>query len=151
MRVGRIGRGVAVGLVVLACVVGCAASGNGARAEDDELPEFSAARLGEPGSGSLADDLEEPGSGSLADDALSPRERDAERRSWATEHPEVGPLDDPADDDPFGEKKIEDPAAPPKGAFARAMDTTGKFFVALGSVSVSLFMAVAPMLAMMGA
>jgi hypothetical protein len=31
------------------------------------------------------------------------------------------------------------------------MDTTGKFFVAIGSVSVSLFMALAPMLAMMGA
>ena len=139
MRVGRIGRGVAVGLVVLACVVGCAASGNGARAEDDELPEFSAARLGDAGSGSLADD------------ALSPRERDAARRSWANEQPEIGPLDDPADDDPFAEKKIEDPAAPPKGAFGRAMDTTGKFFVALGSVSVSLFMALAPMLAMMGA
>jgi hypothetical protein len=144
MRVGRIGRGVAVGLLVLAGVVGCAASGNGARAEDEELPEFSAARLGDAGD----DDM---GSGSLADEALSPRERDAARRSWANEQPVIGPLDDPAEDDPFAEKKIEDPAAPPKGAFGRAMDATGKFFVAVGSVSVSLFMAVAPMLAMMGA
>jgi hypothetical protein len=140
MRVGRIGRGLAAGVLVLACVVvGCAASGNGARAEDDDLPEFSAARLGEPGSGSLADD------------ALSPREREAAKGSWATDQPVHKPLDDPAEDDPFAEKEVVDPNAPPKGAFARAMDTTGKFFVAVGSVSVSLFMALAPMLAMMGA
>jgi len=140
MRVGRIGRGVAAGLLVAACVVvGCAASGKGARAEDDELPEFSAARLGDAGSGSLADD------------ALSPREREAAKGSWATEQPTHQPLDDPAEDDPFAEKEVVDPNAPPKGAFARAMDTTGKFFVSVGSVSVSLFMALAPMLAMMGA
>ena len=140
MRVGRIGRGVAAGLLVAACVVvGCAASGTGARAEDDELPEFSAARLGDAGSGSMADD------------DLSPAEREAAKGSWATEHPTRKPLDDPADDDPFAEKEVVDPNAPPKGAFARAMDTTGKFFVAIGSVSVSLFMALAPMLAMMGA
>ena len=164
MRVGRIGRGAAVGLLVLACIVGCAASGKGARAEDEELPEFSAARLGDAGAGNKAsgntgsdetgsDDWgsDDMGSGSLADEALSPRERDAARRSWATEHPEMGPLDDPAEDDPFAEKKVEDPDAPPKGAFARAMDTTGKFFVSIGSVSISLFMALAPMLAMMGA
>ena len=149
----------AVGLLVLACIVGCAASGNGARAEDEELPEFSAARLGDAGSPAKDSDdagfddagFDDADSGSLADEALSPRERDAARRSWATEHPELGPLDDPAEDDPFAEKKFEDPAAPPKGAFGRAMDATGKFFIAVGSVSVSLFMAVAPMLAMMGA
>jgi len=140
MGVGRLGRGVAAGLLVVACVVvGCAASGGGARAEDEDLPEFSAARLGDAGSGSLADD------------ALSPAEREAAKGSWATEHPARAPLDDPADDDPFAEKEVVDPNAPPKGAFARAMDTTGKFFVSIGSVSVSLFMALAPMLAMMGA
>jgi len=140
MRVGRIGRGVAAGLLVAACVVvGCAASGKGARAEDDELPEFSAARLGDAGSGSLADD------------ALSPREREAAKGSWATEQPTHQPLDDPAEDDPFAEKEVVDPNAPPKGAFARAMDTTGKFFVSVGSVSVVAFMALEPMLAMMGA
>src|SRR6185295_5905455 len=69
MRVGRIGRGMAAGVLALACLAGgCAASGHGARTEDDDLPEFSAARLGEPGS--------------LADDALSPAEREAARRSW---------------------------------------------------------------------
>ena len=140
MRVGRIGRGVAAGLLLAACVVvGCAASGKGPQAEDEDLPEFSAARLGDAGSGSMADD------------DLSPAEREAAKGSWATEHPTRKPLDDPADDDPFAEKEVVDPNAPPKGAFARAMDTTGKFFVSIGSVSVSLFMALAPMLAMMGA
>jgi hypothetical protein len=140
MRVGRIGRGAAAGLLVVACVVvGCAASGSGARAEDDDLPEFSAARLGDAGSGSLADD------------DLSPTEREAVKGSWATDQPTRKPLDDPAEDDPFAEKEVEDPNAPPKGAFGRAMDATGKFFVSVGSVSVSLFMALAPMLAMMGA
>jgi len=125
-------------MLALACVAaGCAASGNGARAEDDDLPEFSAARLGE--------------SGSLADDALSPREREAARGSWATEQPVRQPLDDPADDDPFAEKDVQDPNAPPKGAFGRAMDATGRFLVSIGSVAVSLGMALAPMLAMMGA
>jgi hypothetical protein len=140
MCVGRIGRGVAAGLLVLACVVvGCAASGNGARVEDEDLPEFSAGRLGDAGSGSMADD------------ALSPREREAAKGSWATEQPTRKPLDDPAEDDPFAEKEVADPNAPPKGAFGRAMDATGKFLVSIGSVSVSLFMALAPMLAMMGA
>lgn len=140
MRVGRIGRGAAAGLLLVACVVvGCAGSGQAARAEDEDLPEFSAARLGDAGSGSLADE------------ALSPREREAAKGSWATEHPVRAPLDDPTEDDPFAEREIVDPNAPPKGGFARAMDATGKFFVSVGSVSVSLFMALAPMLAMLGA
>jgi hypothetical protein len=140
MRVGRIGRGVAAGMLALACVAaGCAASGNGPRAEDEDLPEFSASRLGDAGSGSLADD------------SLSPGEREAARRSWATEQPVHKQLDDPADDDPFAEKAAPDPNAPPKGAFGRALDATGKFFVSVGSVVVTLGMALAPMLAMMGA
>ena len=138
MRVGRIGRGVAAGVLLFACVAaGCAASGHGARAEDEDLPEFSAARLGEPGS--------------LADDALSPAEREAARRSWATQQPERQPLDDPNDDDPFGENAAANPNDPPKGPVGRALDATGRFFVSVGSVVVSLGMALAPMLAMMGA
>jgi hypothetical protein len=138
MRVGRIGRGVAAGILALACIAaGCAASGRGARAEDEDLPEFSAARLGEPGS--------------LADDALSPSEREAARRSWATEQPIRAPLDDPNEDDPFAETSGPDPTDPPKGPVGRALDATGRFFVSIGSVVVGLGMALAPMLAMMGA
>jgi hypothetical protein len=140
MRVGRIGRGVAAGLLLLACIVaGCAASGNGARAEDDELPEFSAARLGDAGSGSLADD------------ALSPTERDAARRSWANEPPMRNPLDDPSEDDPFAEAAAPTPDEPPKGPFGRAMDATGRFLVSIASVTITLGMAIAPLFAMFGA
>ncbi len=136
MRVGRIGRGVAAGVLLFACVVaGCAASGNGARAEDDELPEFSAARLGEPGS--------------LADDSLSPAEREAARRSWATQQPMREPLDDPSEDDPFAE--APNPDEPPKGPVGRALDATGRFFVSIASVGVALGMAIAPLFAMFGA
>jgi hypothetical protein len=139
MRVGRIGRGVAAGMLVLACVAaGCAASGRAAPAEgEDDLPEFSAARLGEPGS--------------LADDALSPTEREAARRSWATQQPVRERLDDPNDDDPFAEKSVTNPDEPPKGPIGRAMDATGRFFVSIASVAVALGMALAPMLAMLGA
>jgi len=142
MRVGRIGRGIAAGVLLLACVLaGCAASGKGARAEDDELPEFSAARLGEPGSGSLADD------------ELSPAEREAARRSWANDPPMRKPLDDPKDDDPFAEppEVAPLPDEPPKGAFGRAMDATGRFFVSIASVTLTLGMALAPLFAMFGA
>jgi hypothetical protein len=127
--------------VLLACVVaGCAASGNGPSPEDDELPEFSAARLGDAGSGSLADD------------SLSPSEREAARQSWATEHPKMKPLDDPKDDDPFAEPaEAPLPDEPPKGAFARAMDATGRFFVSIASVTVTLGMALAPLFVMFGA
>lgn len=127
----------AVGLLALACVAaGCAASGNGARAADDDMPEFSAARLGEPGS--------------LADDALSPTEREAARRSWATQQPVRERLDDPAEDDPFGEETPATPDEPPKGPFGRALDATGRFLVSIASVGVTLGMALAPMFAMMG-
>ena len=137
MRVGRIGSGVAAG-VLLACVVaGCAASGNGPRAEDDELPEFSAGRLGDAGSASMADD------------SLSPAEREAVRHSWVNEPPMRGPLDDPSEDDPFEEKPKPD--EPPKGPIGRALDATGRFFVSIASVGVALGMALAPMFAMMGA
>ena len=139
MRVGRIGWGVAAGVLALACVAaGCAASGNGARAKDDELPEFSAARLGEAGSGSLADD------------ALSPTEREAARRSWATEQPMRQPLDDPSEDDPFAENVAPGPTDPPKGPVGRALDATGRFFVSIASVTVSLGMAIAPLFLMFG-
>lgn len=144
MRVGRTGRGAAAGVLLLACIAaGCAASGNGTRVEDDEdLPEFSAARLGDSGSGSLADD------------SLSPTEREAARDSWATEHPQMKPLDDPNEDDPFAAPpeapKTEEPG-PPKGPFGRAMDATGRFFVSIASVTVSLGMALAPLLLMFGA
>ena len=141
MRVGRTGHGVAAGVLLLACIVaGCAASGNGARPKDDELPEFSAARLGDAGSGSLADD------------DLSPTEREAARGSWATEHPKLKPLDDPKEDDPFAEKpEAPLPDEPPKGAFGRAMDATGRFFVSVASVTLTLGMALAPLFAMFGA
>jgi hypothetical protein len=141
MRVGRTGHGVAAGVLLLACIVaGCAASGNGAR-PDDELPEFSAARLGDAGSGSLADD------------ALSPTEREAARGSWATEHPKMKPLDDPKEDDPFADppEVAPLPDEPPKGAFGRAMDATGRFFVSIASVTLTLGMALAPLFAMFGA
>jgi hypothetical protein len=137
MRGGRIGCGVAAGVLALACVVaGCATNGHSARPEDDELPEFSAARLGEPGS--------------LADDALSPTEREAARRSWATQQPVHEQLDNPDEDDPFAEKAVANPDEPPKGPFGRAMDATGRFLVSIGSVVVTLGMALAPMFAMMG-
>jgi hypothetical protein len=145
MRVGRFGWGVAAGVLLLVGVLaGCAASGKGARAEDDELPEFSAARLGDAGSGSLADD------------ALSPAERDAARRSWANDPPMREPLDDPKDDDPFAEPEAPKPDEsqadePPKGPIGRALDATGRFFVSLASVGLSLGMAIAPMFAMLGA
>ena len=140
MRVGRIGGGVAAS-VLLACVVaGCAASGNGPHAEDDDLPEFSAGRLGDAGSGSMADD------------SLSPSEREAARRSWATEHPKMKPLDDPKEDDPFADPaEAPLPDEPPKGAFGRAMDATGRFFVSIASVTLTLGMALAPLFAMFGA
>jgi hypothetical protein len=139
MRVGGIGRGVAVGVLALACVAaGCAASGNGPRPEEEELPEFSAARLGEPGSGSLADD------------ELSPSEREAARNSWATAQPAHKPLDDPAEDDPFAEKPPSDPTEPPKGPVGRALDATGRFFISLATVTISLGMAIAPLFAMFG-
>jgi hypothetical protein len=144
MRVGRFGWGVAAGVLLLVGVLaGCAASGKGARPEDDELPEFSAARLDESGS-------------PLADDALSPAERDAARRSWANDPPQRKPLDDPKDDDPFAEPETPKPDEstadePPKGPIGRALDATGRFFVAIASVGVSLGMAIAPMLAMLGA
>jgi len=136
MRGGRIGRGVAAGVLLLACIAaGCAASGHGARVEDDE-PEFSAARLGEPGS--------------LADDALSPTEREAARRSWATQQPMREPLDDPSEDDPFADPQAAKPDEPPKGPIGRALDATGRFFVSIASVGVTLGMAIAPMFAMFG-
>ena len=141
MRVGRTGRGVAAGVLLLACfAAGCAASGSGARPEDDELPEFSAARLGDAGSRSLADD------------ALSPAEREAARRSWANDPPMRDPLDDPSEDDPFAEAPEGPlPEEPPKGAFGRAMDATGRFFVSIASVTLTLGMAIAPLFAMFGA
>jgi hypothetical protein len=139
MRVGRTGRGVAAGVLLLACIAaGCAASGNGASPED-ELPEFSAGRLGDSGSGSLADD------------ELSPAERDAARDSWAHKPPMRDPLDDPAEDDPFAEPEVPKPEEPPKGPFGRAMDATGRFFVSVASVTLTLGMAIAPLFAMFGA
>jgi len=74
MRVGRIGRGLATGALLVCLASGCATN-EGPKPEDDQLPEFSAARLGDPGSGSVADD------------DLTPTERDAVRRSWASEPP----------------------------------------------------------------
>jgi hypothetical protein len=126
------------GVLLLACVVaGCAASGNGPRAEDDELPEFSAARLGDAAAGSRADD------------SFSPAEREPARRSWVNEPPMRGPLDDPSEDDPFAE--APKPDEPPKGPIGRALDATGRFLVSIASVGVALGMAIAPMFAMLGA
>lgn len=136
MRGRRIARGVAAAVLALGMAMGCAAGGNGPRAADDDLPEFSAARLGE--------------SVSLADDALSPAEREAARESWATAPPERSPLDDPAEDDPFAENAPPKMDDPPRGPVGRALDATGRFFVSFASVAVSLGMAVAPMFAMMG-
>lgn len=127
-------------MLLLACVIaGCAASGNGARPEDDELPEFSAGRLGDAGSGSLADD------------ALNPSEREAARRSWANEPPMRDPLDDPSEDDPFANPAAPLPDEPPKGPIGRALDATGRFFVSVASVTLTLGMALAPLFAMFGA
>jgi hypothetical protein len=121
MRMGRVA-GLAA---VVTLVAACAMDQNRPffHDEDKDTPEFSAARLGDP--------MDED---SVAD-FLRPDERNAVRRSGMTGIR----VDEP-------KAELDEPAKPPQGAVAHALDTTGKVGVSLLGVGLTIGAAVAPFL-----
>jgi len=113
-------RGLLAGLTALALLVACGTERRPAARDDDDMPEISAAQLG--------DAFEDPATA----DFLAPEERTALDRVQAPRSPQTA-----------GDHAGQDPA-PPQGAVARALDDAGKVGIALLSVGATLGAFVAP-------
>ena len=121
MRMGRVAGLAAVATLVAACAMD--QHRPYFHDEDKDTPEFSAARLGDP--------IDED---SVAD-FLKPDERNAVRRSGMTGIR----VDEP-------KAELDEPAKPPQGPVAHALDTAGKVGVSLLGVGLTIGAAVAPFL-----
>ena len=113
-------RGLLAGLTALALLVACGTERRPAARDDDDMPEISAAQLG--------DAFEDPATA----DFLAPEERTALDRVQAPRSPQTA-----------GDHAGQDPA-PPQGAVARALDDAGKVGIALLSVAATLGAFIAP-------
>lgn len=127
MRTGRLGRVV----LVVGLVVGCGAMDTHRplfHEEDDDLPAFSAARLG--------DRFDEDS----AADFLDPSEREALKRSQMGQRP--------SREERLADRqsKLDDPQRPPQSGFGHALDEAGKASLSLFGVGLTLAAAAAPYL-----